>query len=189
MRTNSTPQAIPAEGTVDEIDGRYVLRFERRFEHPVERVWDALTRPERITQWFGEGEVELELVEGGRYQIRTTGPPDLIEAIIAETGSDNMVQRDTVLRVEPPLVFEHTFEGDTDSVVRWELQPDGDGCRLFLTHTVPAGRAVADAAGYLSGWHMCLELLGHALDGAPVPWRKSRWEEHRDRYAAKSSPV
>src|SRR5829696_3400232 len=85
MATNPTPHAM-ADGMVETIDGRYVLRFERRFQHPVERVWDALTRPERIPEWWGEGEVELELVEGGKYDVRTTGPPELIEAVIAEAG-------------------------------------------------------------------------------------------------------
>src|SRR5262249_27418231 len=80
-----TPQAM-ADGTIEEIDGRYVLRFERRFKHPVERVWGALTQPDQIPKWWGEGEVELDLVEGGKYHVRTTGPPELVEAIIAEAG-------------------------------------------------------------------------------------------------------
>jgi uncharacterized protein YndB with AHSA1/START domain len=54
-----------AEGTVEEIAGRYVLRFERRLRHPREKVWDALTRPERMRSWFGQGEIELDLVEVG----------------------------------------------------------------------------------------------------------------------------
>jgi len=83
MAANSTQQTTPADGTIEEVDGRYVLRFERRFRHPVEKVWDAITRPERITQWFGEGEVDLDLVEGGKFHFRTTGPPELVEAIVA----------------------------------------------------------------------------------------------------------
>jgi uncharacterized protein YndB with AHSA1/START domain len=190
MPRNSVPQPTPADGTIDETDGRYVLRFERYFHHPIERVWDALTRPERIRQWIGEAEVELDLVEGGKLKTRTTGPPELIEAIIAEHGDDvDLVAHDTILRVEAPVLFEHTFGGDPGSIARWELQREGDGCRLLLTHTEPPGFAPADAPRDLSGWHTLLELLGHALDGAPVPWRKDRWEEHRDRYAAKVGPT
>lgn len=69
MATNSTQQATPADGTIEEVDGRHVLRFERRFRHPVEKVWDAITRPERITQWFGDGELDLDLVEGGEVPL------------------------------------------------------------------------------------------------------------------------
>ena len=53
MTANSTPGTIVADGTVEEVDGRYVLRFERRFKHPVEKVWDAITRPERMKEWIG----------------------------------------------------------------------------------------------------------------------------------------
>ena len=78
MATKATNQMIPDEGTVEMIGDRYVLRFERRFAHPVERVWDALTRPDRIVQWMGESELEVDLVEGGRFNSRVTGPPDLV---------------------------------------------------------------------------------------------------------------
>jgi uncharacterized protein YndB with AHSA1/START domain len=184
MPTNSTPETM-ADGTVEKIDGRYVLRFERHFQHPVERVWDALTRPERIPEWWGEGEVALELVEGGKYDVRTTGPPELVEAVIAEAGEDGLTQHNTVLRVDPPVLFEHTF-GAPDSIARWELQRDADGCRLTLTHTEPPSFDMADDGPRdLGGWHTVLHRLGAVLDGKPVPWQKEDWEEHRDRYAAK----
>jgi len=91
------------------------------------------------------------------------------------------------LRVDPPYVFEHTFGGSPDSIERWELRRDGDGCVLLLTHTEPVGFAASDAPRDLAGWHMLLDLLGHALDGRPVEWSLRRWEEHRDRYAANTS--
>jgi uncharacterized protein YndB with AHSA1/START domain len=183
MAKNERRQANPADGVLDEVDGRTVLRFERRFAHPVERVWDALTRPERLAEWTGAGEVELELVEGGRFHTRTTGPPEVVEAIIAEAGEEALVVRNTVLRVEPPRLFEHTF-GAPDSVVRWELQPAGDGCLLRLTHTEPAGFPAGDAPRDLAGWHTLLEQLELTLDGRPFQWSLRRWEQHRDRYAA-----
>jgi uncharacterized protein YndB with AHSA1/START domain len=185
MAANSTPGTIVADGTVEEVDGRYVLRFERRFKHPVEKVWDAITRPERMKEWMGEAEVELELVEGGRLDTHTTGPPELVDAIIAEAGEDMLVAHDTVLRVEPPVLFEHTFGGDPGSIARWELQRDGDGTRLTLTHTEPSGFDAENGPRDLSGWHQLLDLLGSALDGKPVPWLKERWENLRDRYAEK----
>jgi uncharacterized protein YndB with AHSA1/START domain len=185
MTTNSSSHAIPADGTIEEVDGQYVLRFERRFEHTVEHVWDAITQPEQITKWWGEGEVELDLVEGGKFVIRTTGPPELVEAIIAEAGEDALVSHDTVVRVEPPRLLEHTFGSDPRSVARWELQQDGNGCRLTLTHTEPRGFDVVHAPRDLGGWHTLLDNLDMLLDGAPISWQKEHWEGHRDRYAAK----
>ncbi len=90
----------------------------------------------------------------------------------------------TVLRVEPPRVFEHTFGGETTSIARWELRRDGDGCRLTLTHTEPPGFDAKDAPRDLGGWHTLLDLLELGLDGEYVPWTKDRWEQYRDRYAA-----
>jgi uncharacterized protein YndB with AHSA1/START domain len=184
MPTNSTPQTM-ADGTIEEVDGRYALRFERRLGHPVEKVWDAITRPERITEWFGEGEVELDLVEGGTFRIRTTGPPELVEAIIAEAGDVALVSHDTVLRVDPPYLFEHTFGSDPGSIARWELQRDGDGTLLRLTHTEPPGFNIVNAPRDLGGWHTVLDRLAGVVDGRQVPWAKEHWEGHRDRYAAK----
>src|SRR5918994_1851965 len=130
------PSDATEYGTAEQIDGRWVLRFERRLPHPREKVWDALTRPERIHEWFGQGDIDLELVEGGKFVIRTTGPPELVKAIIDEVGEEGLVQNNTVLRAEAPTLFEHTF-GDPDSVVRWELTPVGDTTLLRLTHTAP----------------------------------------------------
>src|SRR2546423_374402 len=101
-------------GTVEQIDGRYVLRFERRLRHSQEKVWDSLTRPERLRDWFGEVDVEIDLVEGGKFEIHTNGPPELVAAIIAEGGEEALTQRNTILRVEPPALLEHTF-GAPDS--------------------------------------------------------------------------
>lgn len=171
------------DGTLEAIDGRYALRFERRLAHPVERVWDSLTRPERLAEWFGSDEIELDLVEGGRFDVRTTGPPELVEAIIREVGEEALMQHNTILRIERPLLFEHTF-GDPDSIARWELQRDGDGCRLVLTHTEPAGFNRASAPRDLAGWHTLLDLMEHALAGQPAEWTSQHWEGHRDRYAA-----
>jgi hypothetical protein len=127
------------DGTVEQVDGRTVLRFERRLPHPREKVWEALT------------------------------------------------QRNTVLRVEPPAVFEHTF-GAPDSVVAGSWSPDGDGCRLTLRHREPPGFSVPEHGPRdLAGWHALLELLGAALDGNPAAWRPQRWEELRDRYAARAA--
>jgi uncharacterized protein YndB with AHSA1/START domain len=171
-------------GTVEKILDRWVLRFERRFPHPREKVWDAITRPEQISEWFGEGEIDLELVEGGKFEMRTTGPPELVDAVIREAGEEALVQHNTVLRVDPPSVFEHTF-GDPDSVVRWELTPERDGTLLRLVHTEPPTfTTTKDGPRYLAGWHALLEQLAQALAGEPVDWRVQRWEALRDEYAA-----
>ena len=39
-------------GTLQTIDGRPALRFERRLAHPIERVWRAVTEPAELARWF-----------------------------------------------------------------------------------------------------------------------------------------
>ena len=36
------------EGTAQPLDGRSLIRFERRYPHSMERVWAALTEPEQL---------------------------------------------------------------------------------------------------------------------------------------------
>ncbi len=63
-------------GTIEtRDDGSYVLRFERRLRHPVEKVWTALTDPARIEEWWARAAV-LELVEGGRARIEWLNTDD-----------------------------------------------------------------------------------------------------------------
>jgi uncharacterized protein YndB with AHSA1/START domain len=175
-----------ADGTLDMVDGRPVLRFERHLAHPIERVWDAITTPAGLAEWWGDVEVELDLVEGGTYRTRTVGPPELVDAIIREGGGEeHLISENRVTKVEPPRLFEHTFGAD-DSIARWELAPDGDGCRLVLTHTEPATiDPKVDGPRDLAGWHSLLEQLELALAGTPHGWRNERWETLRDHYLAK----
>jgi Activator of Hsp90 ATPase homolog 1-like protein len=49
-------------GSLETIDGRPALRFERRYEHSVERVWKAITDPDELRHWFPTG-AELEIAE------------------------------------------------------------------------------------------------------------------------------
>jgi Activator of Hsp90 ATPase homolog 1-like protein len=45
-----------SNGTLETIDGRPALRFERRLAQPAERVWRALTDPDELGRWFPPGE-------------------------------------------------------------------------------------------------------------------------------------
>jgi uncharacterized protein YndB with AHSA1/START domain len=160
-------------GTIDTLDdGRYVLRYDRRLRHPVEKVWAALTDPARVEEWLARAEVEL--AEGGRVRL--------------EWLNGDAVAEGRVTRLEPP----HTIEFDTDIHGRllWELQPDGDGTRLTLT--VTAELPDDHLASVRAGWHSHLDFLEEALDGRPVDWPnwpKHVWEKHNAVYEANMRPI
>jgi uncharacterized protein YndB with AHSA1/START domain len=49
-------------GKLETIDDRPALRFERRLDHPIERVWRAVTDPDELRHWFPPGE-DLQITE------------------------------------------------------------------------------------------------------------------------------
>jgi uncharacterized protein YndB with AHSA1/START domain len=120
-------------------DGRSVLRMERRLKHPPEKVWKAMTEPERLADWF-PGKIVPELRQGGKVEF--------------DFGGDGVVTD-----LDPPRLIAYTW--DTDHL-RWELHPDGEGTRLVLLHTFDDR---AGAASFGAGWHTCIVALDLALDG------------------------
>jgi uncharacterized protein YndB with AHSA1/START domain len=154
---------MSSDAQVSQIGEFYVVRFERRFNHPVERVWTALTDPEQLRQWLAIAEIDP--IPGGRYQLHF------------ENIEHTHIGR--VIRYEPPHLFEHTFGDDANGVVRWELEADGDGCLLRLSHTVYESSQMAN---FMAGWHAHLELFEALLSGSPQPWSWDSWHAHKARY-------
>jgi uncharacterized protein YndB with AHSA1/START domain len=188
MTSNPTPKQA-ALGTLEQVAGKRVLRFERRLDHPVERVWAALTEPEQLAGWLAaadelelaEGggwlaEADLGLVAGGRVQLRWLNNDD-------EGGT--AVATGTISALEPPRVLE--FDTGRFGTLRWELREDGSGCVLTFTSGLPEEFPEEMAAQTMAGWHSHLDLLADALAGRPVvDWSKqslSEWAQLRDRYA------
>ena len=50
-------------GTLERRGESWAVVFTRRFDHPVERVWRAITEPEHLASWF-PGRMEGELRPG-----------------------------------------------------------------------------------------------------------------------------
>lgn len=147
-------------------DGGSVVAFERLVDRPVDKVWAALTIPERVADWLAEAEIDLEV--GGRYDLHFQG------------GADHMTG--VITRLEPPRLLELAWRenGGPESALLWRLEPEGDGCRLFLTHSFGAGQD--DVPGFVSGWHLHLDGL-QGVAGA-VPWDRARWQALDRQYRA-----
>ena len=145
-------QDAPGEVTVRE-DALQVV-FHRHYARPIEKVWAAITTPERLADWLADAEVELK--PGGRIHFNWNN------------GAHTMEGR--VLVCEAPTAFSYTWTIDgRESVVRFDLKPDSAGCWLTLTHSGLSPRG-APSGGVRSGWHAHLEGLGDAIDGKKTPW-------------------
>jgi uncharacterized protein YndB with AHSA1/START domain len=159
-----------SDATLHTVNGEPTLRFERRLRHSPAKVWRAVTEPAELAHWFPAA-VEAELRPGA--PMRFTFPD--------EAPVDNDWEGE-VLEVDEPRVF--MFRWDTD-VVRIELIPDGDGCRLVFTQTIGGGRTGLLGAGRTAaGWDDCLDALLARLDGTPVAQR-SDWLSPMEHYIAK----
>jgi len=87
---------------------------------PREDVWEALTEPERLEDWFAN-DVDLDLRPGGGARFRWANGEE---------------RRAVVTEVEPErrLAFEWEDEGE----VAFTLEDDPDGTRLIVVESSPA---------------------------------------------------
>lgn len=138
--------------TVMESTG--TLRLERRLAHPPERVWAAITEPEQVREWMRAKRATIEPRRGGTIDI---------DSVIHITGR--------ILVWDPPRVLEHEFriqpgprlpDGE-NAVLRYDLEPDGDGSLVTRTFT----RLSPESARlFANGQRIILDLLARYLDAA-----------------------
>ncbi|WP_020576284.1 SRPBCC family protein [Actinopolymorpha alba] len=145
--------------TLHTVDGRCVLRFERRLAHPAEKIWRAITDSAELAQWFPSG-VKMDFEAG---------------TIWFEFGKkEGAPGTGTVLETDPPRLLAFTWETDT---LRFELQPDAGTCLLTFTYTFDDRYSAASLA---SGWDGCLSGLEAMLDGQPYTWPDGLGERHEE---------
>jgi uncharacterized protein YndB with AHSA1/START domain len=151
-------------GTVTARGDVYDLVFERRIAKPIDKVWAALITPERIADWFAI--VDLDPRLGGHYRLKFSPDETPTEGVIVE--------------FDPPRLLAHTWPdpGHDDAIVRYELTPDGDGCRLrFSNIGVPK-----PWVGSVAGWHLFLDALPGAIDGVRFVWSMEAEQAVLERY-------
>jgi uncharacterized protein YndB with AHSA1/START domain len=119
-------------GTLETVDGRPALRFERNLTHRIERVWRAIIVPTELERWFPAA---------------ADWTPEAGE--VFEVGG----QTGQVTELEPPHLIEWTFGGQR---FRFELRAQGQGCSLTFTHVFD-DRAIA--AQTAAGWDRCFARL------------------------------
>ncbi|GAB3239485.1 hypothetical protein GCM10027447_39120 [Glycomyces halotolerans] len=137
---------------------RPAIRVERRYDHPIDHVWRAVTGAEHLAQWFpAEAEFELEagadIRFGARQEEATSG---------------------RVLGVDPPKFLAFTWEGDR---LDFRLVEEGDQTVFVLTHHFDDR---AGAASFATGWEMCLAALGSVLDGEEPAMPGPNFERHEE---------
>lgn len=137
-------------------DGRTVL-LRRRYDAPVDEVWDACTDPARLKRWFLPVSGDLRL--GGRYQIESNA------------GGE-------ILACDPPrlLRVSWVYQDNPASQVELRLAAADAATLLELEHATGTEDGAA-AAGVGVGWDLTvlgldLHLRGETIDDLSA-WESS----------------
>lgn len=131
---------------------RAVIQLEHVYAHPPSAVWRALTDPVLHARWWAPGDVRA--VVGHTFELD-----------MGKWGK----QPCEVLEVEPERLLKYRFAaGVLDTIITWQLIPEGAGTRLMLTHEgfnldTPMGKQAYE--GMKSGWPTVLARLEMVLKG------------------------
>jgi uncharacterized protein YndB with AHSA1/START domain len=135
-----------------EIRSSPLLR--RQYAAPMEAVWDACTKPDRLVRWLGE--VNGSPAEGGTVSLVLAGTQAPVEC--------------TILRCDPPRRLVATWQAPDEppSAVDLRLSPAGDGgTAVRLEHVALVGGAV---------WADALAALDRLLpDARKLPAEATAW--------------
>ncbi|GAA4899539.1 hypothetical protein GCM10025789_17230 [Tessaracoccus lubricantis] len=148
-----------AYGTLETIDGRPALRFTLEVPYPVERVWQAVSDPAELQEFFPGA--------------APWGP---------ETGEELDLggMTLTVHEATAPKRLAWTFADQPQS---FDLAPTAEGTRLTFTHVIDD----LPAAQTATGWQTYLSRLEPHLAGRPMSEEEAHrpWRAIHEGYAAK----
>jgi uncharacterized protein YndB with AHSA1/START domain len=159
------------DGIIERTADGGVIRFERHLAYPIGEVWDAVTNPERLAEWWlpFPADITIDLREGG-------------EMVMVAAGDEPMTITCTILRLDPPTLLEHTHV-DPGAFLRWELEPVDDGCILRLSHfVVDVDAAIGNC--YVVGLTASLARLEPCLAGTPIAWDWDEFAVAQSHYAS-----
>jgi uncharacterized protein YndB with AHSA1/START domain len=163
-----TSTAPNRDGKLIEVGGdRVGVQFERRLAHPPQRVWRAVTETEELAKWF-PARPEI----GGERRVGA-------ELTFVYPGNAEPPESGEIVELDEPRLFAFTWRsaGHEPQLVRFELEPDGDGTKLVFTHELPKPDSAKVAAG-------CLDDLEAALADEPrAEFPEDDWVELHEAYA------
>lgn len=133
------------------------LVLKRRIKAAPEKVYEAWTKPEQMTLWWGGGSgspkkpiAETDLKVGGRFRVQFWGTND-------EHHSVSGIYREVVPNRK--LCFSWAWQStpERESLVTIDLNPVNDGTVLTLTHEQFFDEKARDDHGV--GWNASLDRL------------------------------
>ena len=147
-------------GTMMRTAAGWEVRFERRLKHSQQQVWDAITGPGQMSQWFDRTEFPKKLKVGESINF-------FHDAFDAKSSG-------RITAVDPPRLIEWTWISTfgPDQKMSWAVEPDGDGSRLILVQWMGDLSLIGRT---LAGWHVSLDRLQSMLDGVSGDHHATTW--------------
>lgn len=148
------------------------VRVETFISAPPERVFQALTDPKQVVQWWGQGglyrttESRVDLRPGGSWRsagVNAEGERFHVEGEYREVDIPKLIV----------YTWRKSWMPHVETVVRIELTPEGSGTRVLVQHSGFAG--IPDAArdhgnGWMRvlGWMQAFIEQGETIDKRPA---------------------
>lgn len=129
-----------------------------------ERIFKAITTPQELIAWWGDDNAyrcdkwNVDLRVGGRYRSEGKG-----------TQGMDFVVEGTYLEIDPPNTLVYTWEPSWHKIpattVRWELNPQGKGTLVRITHS-GFGVNIDAKKDHEGGWPHVLAWLNRYVSNA-----------------------
>jgi uncharacterized protein YndB with AHSA1/START domain len=139
--------------------GRFLDRntfvYERRYPHPIERVWEAVSTAEHLNVW---------MLPISKVERQVGGAASFTWGSLDESGPADTA---TVRVFSPPAAIEFAFTDE--SWMRFDLASDGPDATVLhftLHYGTPPDREHPWHEDFLGGFHEFLEDLDGYLEGS-----------------------
>jgi uncharacterized protein YndB with AHSA1/START domain len=154
------------KGRIEKKKDTYHLVFDRVLDHPIEKVWAAISQAALISKWLSPNATAstttVDLRPGGQVQLQ------LLMASVSGT----------ITQLTEGQLLEITSEDQ--SRIRWELNKIGaHTSQLTFTSVFTTDNpAAADLREVLVGWHGYIDFLSSVLNGVAIPsFPVAEWHE------------
>ncbi len=131
-----------------------VISKEHVFFHPIDKVWNAISKEEEISTWFINADFKAE--PGYAYTFNSKG--------------EDCAQITGVVKKALPYTLIYTWivqDTHVETIVTWKLEETAGGTKLYLEHSgianYPGETAVKMFSSFKGGWDRCISDLTQYL--------------------------
>lgn len=128
-----------------------VISKEQLINHPIDKVWNAISKAEEISTWFIQADFIAEV--GQPYTFTATEDKGCMKV----TG---VIKEATPYTLIYTWIVENT---NVETTVKWVLENQGGKTKLYLEHSgisnYPGESAIKMFESFSGGWTSCVEQL------------------------------